>query len=472
MALARKPRPSIAVVLVVFIASFGAIEGSRSAGAAKAAARSAQPNVLIIVTDDQRYDSMGTLGDTRRLIAGKGVRFPHAYTTTPTCCPARASIFTGRYAHNHGVRTNDGTTTKDLDHSTTLQAYLQEAGYRTALFGKYLNKWGVESPPPYFDSWAILAGGARGYYSGNTWNIDGRRRRVHTYATRFIERKALDFIGSAEARRRPWLTYVTTTAPHSPFTPEKRYRHAEVPEFRTNPAMREEDRTDKPPWVQSESNDLRLSEEISDGQLRTLYSVDDLVESLFAELRKTGQASNTIVFFLSDNGYLYSEHGLTGKIAPYLPSVRIPMLMRFPRVVEPGTTDNRLVANIDVAPTVMDAAGVEPPGDPPMDGRSLLDTTWTRDHLLLEYYRRNARATPEWGATLSKEDQYVEYYEDGGRINAIFREYYNLIEDPFQLENALGNDDPSDDPLTFPLRAHQLDQDRNCAGTTGDNACP
>ena len=107
-----------------------------------------------------------------------------------------------------------------------------------------------------------------------------------------------------------------------------------------------------------------------------------------------------------------------------------------------------------------------------MDGRSLLDPTWTRDHLLLEYYRRSSRATPEWGATLTKEDEYVEYYEDGGRINAIFREYYDMIRDPYQLENSLGNNDPSDDPLTFPLRAQQLDQDRNCAGTAGENACP
>jgi len=473
MALARRRRPSIAVVLAVALASSGLVFAAPRLGPpAEAAARGGAPNVLIIVTDDQRHDAMKPLRDTRRLIARRGVKFPHAYTTTPTCCPARASIFTGRYAHNHDVRTNDGTTTENLDHTTTLQAYLQEAGYRTALFGKYLNGWDTDSPPPYFDHWAFFSGHARGYYYGNHWNVDGQRRFIEAYSTRFIQRQALDFIGSAEARRRPWLTYLTTAAPHAPFTPQPKYRRAQVPEFEPNPAMMEEDRTDKPPYVQEVTRGLHRGKRVQKGQLRTLLSVDDMVEAVFAELKRTGQASNTLVFFLSDNGYMHGEHRLTGKTTPYLPSVRIPMLLRVPGQIQPGTTDDRLVANIDVAPTVMDAVGLEPPQDPPMDGRSLLDRTWARDHLLLEYFRRVNRGTPEWGATLTKEDQYVEYYEDGGRINATFREYYNLVLDPFQLENYLGNDDPSDDPLTFPLRARQLDQDRDCMGTSGGNACP
>lgn len=473
MALARRRRPSIAVALGVVIASSGVfVDAPRLSRPAQAAPRGSPPNVVIIVTDDQRYDALKPLRDTRRLIARKGVKFSQAYTTTPTCCPARASIFTGRYAHNHDVRTNDGSTTDNLDHTTTLQAYLQEAGYRTAMFGKYLNGWNLDSPPPYFDEWAIFGGRTSGYYYGTDWNVNGRRRFIETYSTRFIQRLALDFIGSPESRRRPWLTYVATAAPHAPFTPQPKYRRAEVPEFEPNPAMLEEDRTDKPLYVQETTRSLRRGARVRRGQLRTLLSVDDLVESVFRKLRRTGQASNTIVFFLSDNGYMQAEHRLTGKTTPYLPSVRIPMLLRAPGQTQPGITDDRLVANIDVAPTVMDAVGLEPPLTPPMDGRSLLDPTWARDRLLLEYFRRADRGTPEWGATLTKEDQYVEYYEDGGRINATFREYYNLILDPFQLENSLGNSDPTDDPVAFPLRAQQLDQDRNCVGTTGDNACP
>jgi arylsulfatase A-like enzyme len=473
MALVRRRRPSIALLVGVVIASSGLfVDVPRLTRPARAAARAGSPNVLVIVTDDQRADSMKMMSATRRLIRRRGVKFPYAYTTTPTCCPARASIFTGRYPHNHEVRTNDGTTTDNLDHTTTLQAYLQEAGYRTALFGKYLNGWNGDSSPPYFDRWAFFSGRARGYYFGNQWNIDGKRRFVNAYSTRFIQKKTLEFIGSREARKNPWLTFVTTAAPHAPFTPQEKYLRAKVPEFRVTPAMTEEDRTDKPAYVQEISRSVRDGKRVRKGQLRTLLSVDDLVASVFEKLRRTGQASNTIVFFLSDNGYMHSEHGLTGKTAPYLPSVQIPMLLRAPGRIQRGATDERMVANIDIAPTVMDAVGLEPPEDQPMDGRSLLDPTWKRDRLLLEYFRRIDRGTPEWGATLTKEDQYVEYYEDGGRINATFREYYNLLLDPHQLENSLGNEDPADDPLTFPLRAQQLDQDRNCRGTTGDNACP
>jgi arylsulfatase A-like enzyme len=437
---------------------------------ARAAARGSAPNVLIIVTDDQRADTLKVQQHTRRLIREKGVRFTDAYTTTPTCCPARATIFTGRYPHNHGVRTNDGTTTENLDHSTTLQAYLQGIGYRTALFGKYLNGWNRSTNPPHFDRWAFFSG-RDGYYFGSRWNVDGKQRYVSRYSTSFIRRQALDFIGSAEARRRPWLTFLTTAAPHAPFTPQRRYRGADVPPFEVTPAMQEEDRSDKPPYVQAVDRPVGLAREVNRGQLRTLLSVDDLVRSVIEKLVRTKQAEDTLIIYMSDNGYLHSEHRLTGKTAPYLPSIKIPLVMRFPGRVSPGT-DERLVSNIDVAPTVLDAVGIEPPTDPPMDGRSLLDRTWERDHLLLEYFRRIRRGTPEWGATLTKEDQYIEYYEDGGRINAIFREYYDLVTDPYQLENPLGNQDPADDPLLFPLRAQQLDEDRQCEGTTGPNACP
>lgn len=471
MALMRRRRSSIAVLLGVVIASSSLFaDARRSARPAQAAARSGSPNVLIIVTDDQRVNSMKVMPATRRLIRRRGVRFPYAYTTTPTCCPARASIFTGRYPHNHEVRTNDGTTTENLDHATTLQAYLQEAGYRTALFGKYLNGWNDDLSPPYFDRWAFFAGRSARYYSGNNWNINGTKRVVSAYSTRFIQKKTLQFIASPEAKADPWLTFVTTAAPHAPFVPQDRYMRAEVPRFKVTPAMTEEDRTDKPPHVQEKSFGLRAGARVHKAQLRTLLSVDDLVASVFRQLRRTGQASDTIVFFLSDNGYMHGDHGLTGKIAPYMPSVQIPMFLRAPGRVGRRTVDDRLVANIDVAPTVMDAVGLAPPQDQPMDGRSLLDPTWTREHLLLEYFRRLERPSPDWAATLSKEDQYVEYYQDG-EADVIFREYYDLNLDPHQLENLFGNDDTSDDPVIAPLRAQQLAQERNCRGTTGANAC-
>lgn len=427
-------------------------------------------NVLILVTDDQRYDSLLVMPKTERLLTNKGVGFTNAFATTPACCPSRASIFTGQYVHNHGVKTNDGTTTVDLDHSTTLQARLQAQGYKTALFGKYLNGWGVENPPPYFDRWAVMSGISDLYYYNNTWNIDGRHKTVSRYSTHFIEKQASEFISSRAALRNPWLTYVTFTAPHAPFRPERKYRRAPVPPFTPDPAVLERDRSDKPPWVQERQTPLEVVKRQRRGQLRTLMSVDDAIARIIRVLRETGQARNTLVFFISDNGYLLGEHSLQGKTTPYMPSVRVPLLLRWPSGVPQGVTDDRLVANIDIAPTVMDALDL--PVDPSeMDGRSLLDQTWERDRLLLEYWARPSRNTPDWGGMITADHQYIEYYEDedfGGE--PIFAEYYNISVDPYQLENLIPP--VPEHPITLPLVSQQLDADRNCRGTEGPQACP
>ncbi len=472
---------AVAAVMVAALVASGCSAPGRDTGAAAPRTTSGsgggegarKPNVLVIVTDDQRADSMGVMRDTLRLIADEGVSFPNGYATTPACCPSRASIFTGRYAHSHGVRTNDGSTTDNLDHESTLQAYLQEEGYTTALYGKYLNGWDRTVNPPHFDRWAFFAGSQpRQYYYDNQWNVQGDIRVIRRYSTRFIQGKVLDFLGSGLARRAPWLTFVTTPAPHGPFLPQERYSEAEVPAFERNPAVEEDDLSDKPAYVQAADRPASAGERAHLGQLRTLLSVDDLVESVFAKLAATGQADNTLVFYLSDNGHMHLEHGLTGKTTPYQDSVRIPMFMRFPGHVDPGTSDDRLVATIDVAPTVLDALGLEPPEEPAMDGRSLLDHDWARDRLLLEYFSRAERATPDWASTLTVEDQYVEYYEPDAGSRVSFREYYDLVADGFQLENLLGPGDPADDPADLVVRSQQLARDRTCSGTTGASACP
>lgn len=429
-----------------------------------------RPNVLIVVTDDQRFDSLGVMPKTRRLVTDKGTRFTNAFATTPACCPSRASIFTGRYVHNHGVLTNDGTTTSDLDHTTTLQARLQENGYKTAIFGKYLNGWDITRRPPHFDRWAISGAVSDLYYRNNGWNIQGAVKTIGRYATHFIKRKTVEFIGSSTARRHPWLAYTTFTAPHAPFQPERKYARAPVPSFVPNPAVQEEDRSDKPPWVQERETPLSVVKRQRRGQMRTLMSVDDAIARIVRELRETGQAGNTIIFFISDNGYLHGEHSLQGKTTPYMPSVRVPLLLRWPAGVPQGATDDRLVANVDVAPTVMDALDL--PVDPlEMDGRSLLDLSWERDRLLLEYWARSGRNTPDWGGMITSDHQYMEYYEDedfGGE--PIFAEYYNISLDPYQLENLIPH--VPGRPATLPVVSQQLDADRNCRGIEGPEACP
>ena len=204
-----------------------------------------RPNVLIIVTDDQRAaGTLGVMPQTRRWFARAGTTFKNAYVTTPLCCPSRASIFTGRYAHNHHVLGNRASSR--LDQSTTLQHALQDAGYFTAIAGKYLNSWPVTKDPPDFDRWAVFP---KGYHDLEV-NLDGSVWPLAAYSTDIVKRASVRFLKEAEQQDdRPWYLYVAPTAPHPPFEPEARYRRAPVPPPRLDPAMREQDATDKPRYL-------------------------------------------------------------------------------------------------------------------------------------------------------------------------------------------------------------------------------
>jgi arylsulfatase A-like enzyme len=428
------------------------------------AARRARPNILIIVTDDQRERTLKTMPRTHLWFKRLGVNFTQAYATTPLCCPSRASIFTGRYAHNHGVRDNRSTAL--LNHRTTLQRYLHRAGYRTAIFGKFLNGWEIAKPPPYFDEWATFASGRVPYYNG-LWNDQGLVRTVAGYATDFIKRRAVRFLKRAESfDRRPWLMYLTPGAPHSPAIPEPAYAAAPLRRWTPNPAVGEEDRSDKPPYVQARHASIRWVRELRRRQLRSLMSVDEMVGRVFKVLKRLDDRRRTLAIYLSDNGFLWGEHGLTGylgKRPPYTQAVKIPMLMRWPGRVTGGRVVTKLVANIDVAPTALAAAGVRPPPGVPLDGRRLIGGG-SRSRLLLEYYMDGDRA-PEWASNLTASNQYVEYYEeDSTTVN--FREYYDLADDPWSLSNLLFEAD--DDDLNVELLHARLAADRLCRG----RACP
>jgi arylsulfatase A-like enzyme len=418
-----------------------------------------RPNVLIIVTDDQRADhTLQVMPEVRRWFADGGVRFSQAFSTTPLCCPSRASIFTGQYAHNHNVINNQAAAR--LDQGTTIQHYLKEQGYTTGLFGKYLNSWDMSRTPPEFDRWAVQDGG---YYDAQ-FNVQGQLEVIPGSSTDFVEDRTLDFLRLAEVDdERPWFAYVGVRAPHWDFEPSPRYVGAPVPPWKQNPAHRETDKTDKPRYVQHADDTLGYANEVRKKQLRTLMSVDDLVGDVFESLGRLGESPRTLAVFMSDNGYFWGEHGLMDKRLPYLQSSRIPMLLRWPGHVAPGTVDSRLVANIDVAPTVFDAVGIEP--DHVMDGRSLLGSSQRRS-LLLEYMKDPGWAVPTWAALHSDKSQYVEYY---ARKRVSFREFYDLSRDKWQLENLLQGR-ASAVPVA---RLHnQLQRLRACFGTDGAHACP
>lgn len=425
------------------------------------------PNILIIVTDDQRATE-GTLKVMPRLREwfGKGgVRYPNAFATTPLCCPARATIFSGLYAHNHGVFTNQGGL--EFDQRYTIQRYLDDAGYKTALVGKYFNNWPLTKDPPHFDKWALFAGG----YYGHDYNVNGAIKHVPAYSTNYIKRKATDFLERFENSddSDPWLLYIATYAPHALFIPEDKYVRKEVPRWNGNPAVFESDRADKPRYVQIRDESYETWKKNRRKQLRTLFSVDDLVAGLAGGLGRMDESRSTLAFYLSDNGYMWADHGLYDKGAPYTPSIQIPMFARWPGRLGPDVADRRLVGNVDIAATVLDAADLDPAPGHPLDGRSLLDGTWDRDRMLTEYRNSgNIWTPPTWGSLRTRSLQYTEYFDQDG--NPEFREYYDLKSDPWQLRNLLRDGDRSNNPPRSELTAlsAQLTSDRNCKA----NACP
>jgi arylsulfatase A-like enzyme len=427
-----------------------------------------RPNVLIIVTDDQRASgTLAVMPHTRRWFQQGGVTFPHAFATTPLCCPSRASIFTGRYAHNHGIHVRVLPTTRTTSpewgsQRSTIQSYLHEAGYRTAIFGKYLNGWPFSIDPPHFDEWAVIRVPQGISYYGGTVNVDGRVRPMREYNTSFIRDRALSFLRRTTATDQPWFMYVAVKAPHSPFTVEPRYRGAPVPPPRKNPAVNETNLSDKPPFVREERTPFRRTDHTRIRQLRTLMSVDGMVGDLFRELDRLGEVDDTMAILTSDNGVSWGEHQLGGKLLPYTESIAVPLLLRWPGHVRAGSVDKRIAANIDIAPTILAASGIRPASEVlPMDGRSLLSPS-SRRQLLLEYWGPNFQShVPTWASIRTPRFQYVEYYDRTRQVT--FREYYDLRRDRWQLLNLLHDGDASAHPDVRRL-SRRLAIARRCAG--------
>jgi arylsulfatase A-like enzyme len=407
-----------------------------------------RPNILVILTDDQRAQGSvipGVMPETRQRFVNQGTKFANAFATTPLCCPSRASIFTGQYAHNTGVRLTEDA----LDHRNTLQRYLHEAGYQTGIVGKFLNSWDYRNDPPHFDRFTLID---RGGFNHDA-NRDGQIVHLKGYHNTVVLREALSILSSFEDRPAPWALFVHVFSPHAPYIPEPRYDKANVPPWNGNPSIPEKDRSDKPPYVQNRNPvSFQVARQIRNNQLRMLMSVDDLVGRLFDSLGEHQALSDTLSFYLSDNGLLHGDHGLVGKVVPYLPSVEIPFYVRWPGHFEADNRDSRLVANIDLAPTVYDALNIFPGYT--VDGRSLL-RPYSRDHLLLESWDHTMNI-PTWKMYLDRRETYVKY--GGGKV--VFREHYHIGRDPWQLRNvALGPITPHERDMAI-----QINRDQDCAG--------
>jgi len=412
-----------------------------------------RPNVLVILTDDHRgTETLEWMPKTLQWFGQGGTNFTTAYATTPLCCPARAALMTGRFNHNNAVLDNGDQA--NLDHTSTIQRYLVQAGYRTGISGKFLNGWPIADDPPHFERWAIMQPssglpGEEGYY-GTTFNVDGTVQTVGKNSTDYIAERAIEYVQDWEGDDAdPWFLYLAPYASHSPWvaegghpvTDDDDYTQADVGTWAGNPAVFEADESDKPEYVKNADSTFDQALVKRQGQLRSLLTVDDLVGDVFDELDSLGE-QDTLAVFLGDNGFFWSEHGLNGKNAPYTESIRIPLLLRWPGHVAPTATDARPASNVDITPTIMGATGITPDAAYPLDGRSLLDLG-ARTKMLTESWPAGSRGP--WASVRTAAYQFVEYYDDtSGAVD--FREYYDLTVDPWQLTNLYGDGNQRNDP--------------------------
>ncbi len=373
---------ALAVVLCLALVLFtGAYTHS---GPTAAAQTTAKPNFVFILADDMRKDDLKYMPKTRSLLGQQGMRFSEAYVSNALCCPSRATIMRGQYAHNTGVwgninGPNGGWEGYKLNgnEQANVATRLNNAGYRTGLFGKYFNGYdkGTRYVPPGWDRWFALFGFR---YLGYDANVNGRIRHFGTgkndYVTDVLSRKTRRFIEASAKRRKPFFAYVAPIAPHGPATPARRDQHthdgAKAPRL---PSFNERDVSDKPPWIRSLP---RLSDRVKasidkrhENRVESLQALDDLVEGVVNKLNNAGVMRNTYIFFTSDNGWEEGEHRIPReKNQPYEESSRVPLLVRGPGV-QAGSTTSRLALNTDYFPTFTHLAGIQTPSY--VDGRSL-----------------------------------------------------------------------------------------------------
>ncbi|HKI54561.1 MAG TPA: sulfatase [Anaerolineales bacterium] len=391
-----------------------------------------RPNFLIIVSDDQRFDTMEYMPNTQQLIFDQGVTYTNGFITTPLCCPSRASILTGMYAHNHGVLDNDNK----LKH-TTFMEIMHKEGYNTGLVGKYLNSWKGEKRPEY-DFWVSYFKGETRYYRP-TLNVNGEWFRFEDqYITYILGNYAVEFIREASNKKKPFVLIFTPNAPHEPVTPANEDLHLldDLPPYRP-PSFNEDDISDKPEWLASQpllsKEEIQANDEFRKNQLLTLISLDRTIKRIMDELKVNEELDNTFVLFISDNGKFWGEHRITSKNGIYDEASRVPFAVRYPALVPtPYIDEEHVVANIDIAPTVLDLAGIPIPDS--MDGLSLVsllsgDMSW-REGILLEGW------PPRGTYSVVHTKRYV-YAETVNQKS----EFYDLQIDPYQMENLI--DDPA-----------------------------
>jgi arylsulfatase A-like enzyme len=443
-----------------------------------AGSASGAPNVLVILTDDQRWDAVGVvqreLGakalfpwfETPNLdrLAVEGARFRNVFATTSLCSPSRASLLSGVYARRHKVVNNF------TEHPSTMPAYpgvLREAGYETAYIGKWHMGEDNDEKRPGFDFWVSHRG--QGNYHDNEFNVDGERKKIPGYYTHVVTDLAVEWI--QRKHEKPWLLVLGHKAPHGgPIVPEPRYEHA-LDEFAVKkPENAENYRVSdgKPGWLEQSFRTWHGAGGPLYGQkeygkfvrayLSTVLSVDDSVGRLYGVLKERGVLDDTVVAFTSDNGFVLGEHGRVDKRTAYEDSLRIPLIVRYPPVAKPGTVVDRLVLTHDLAPSLLELCGAKTlPGITGLSWKPLLEgrqVEW-RDAFLYEYnYEKEFPFTPNVRAIRTEGWKFIRYPTGGPAPYRYAAELYDLQKDPLEMRNLAG--DPAH-------KARRMDLERRLA---------
>lgn len=398
-------------------------------------------NVLLILTDDQRYDSMWPMPYTTEVFGKTALTFTNGYVNTPMCCPARASLLSGGYyASENGVRSNsqpNGGVTRFRD-DNSLAVHLQAAGYRTGIVGKYLNEYPDLAPyvPPGWDSFeASLTETEWNSYewvsgSSGATSSTGTEYTVDQYITDRVTDQARAFIEADDGR--PFFLFVSHSAPHYPMTPDPADDGAYEGALNRGDAWQEADVSDKPEHIREipvgDEGTTNLNDSRYADAMETLPAVDRSVETLLGTLSAMGMDRNTLVIYASDNGFEWGEHRLYTKGLPYAESVRVPLIVRWPGMAT-GTVDVLASLTTDVPATIYDAAGIPETGTQGRSMRELFEgkTSEWPDSLFIEAESEGA-SYPTWAGLVTAEWKYVEY--TSGEL-----ELYDLVNDPAELES-------------------------------------
>jgi arylsulfatase A-like enzyme len=428
-----------------------------------------RPNVVFVLTDDQRWDTI-SLNERSQVktqnidrLGKEGVYFRNSFCTTSLCSPSRASILSGLYAHSHGVLNNFTEYPNDLP---SFPRALQKDGYTTAYIGKYHMGEENDEKRPGFDYFVTHKG--QGKYWDTEFNVDGQRQVLQGYYTHVVTDLAAKWIRRAAGGDKPFLVMLGHKAPHSFYYPEPKYEHA-FDDVKIDYPKTAFMFDDKPKWFLARLDTWhgiygplfdyrkqfpdRRPEAVKDfaamtrAYWGTIQSVDDSVGQLYDTLKEIGQLDNTLFIFTADNGLLNGEHGMVDKRTMHEPSIRVPLVVRYPALTEGAMAKviDQQVLTIDFAPSILDICGVAPLAK--VHGASWKklihgDATGWRTSWYYEYnYESQFPYTPNVRGVRTDRYKYIRYPHGDGGPDRHMAELYDIQADPDEATNLIGRPD-------------------------------